>query len=62
MFLSGSNTYQGFTTIDGFVTAKAEPNDIDAVLLLPPDFQVQVERGPFGPDLGQFEEVVPRGR
>jgi hypothetical protein len=32
--------------IDGsFVTAKAEPNDIDAVLLLPPDFQEQVEQG-----------------
>jgi hypothetical protein len=32
--------------IDGsFVTAKDEPNDIDAVLLLPLDFQAQVERG-----------------
>ena len=32
--------------IDGsFITAKAEPNDVDAVLLLPPDFPEQVERG-----------------
>lgn len=32
--------------IDGsFVTAKAEPNDIDAVILLPPDFQEQIEQG-----------------
>jgi hypothetical protein len=32
--------------IDGsFVTAKGEPNDIDAVLLLPHSFQGQVERG-----------------
>ena len=32
--------------IDGsFVTSKEEPNDIDAVVLLPPDFQSQVERG-----------------
>lgn len=32
--------------IDGsFITAKAEPNDIDAVLLLPLDFQDHVERG-----------------
>ncbi len=31
--------------IDGsFITAKGEPNDIDAVLLLPPDFQEQVEQ------------------
>jgi hypothetical protein len=30
--------------VDGsFVTAKDEPNDIDAVILLPPDFQGQVE-------------------
>ncbi len=32
--------------IDGsFVTAKDNPNDIDAVILLPPDFQNQVEQG-----------------
>jgi hypothetical protein len=32
--------------IDGsFVTAKAEPDDIDAVILLPPDFQHQIEQG-----------------
>lgn len=32
--------------IDGsFVTAKAEPHDIDAVILLPPNFQHQVEQG-----------------
>jgi hypothetical protein len=32
--------------IDGsFVTAKAEPHDIDAVILLPPDFQHQIEQG-----------------
>ena len=31
--------------IDGsFVTAKDNPNDIDAVILLPPDFQQQVEQ------------------
>jgi hypothetical protein len=31
--------------IDGsFVTAKDDPNDIDAVILLPPDFQTQVNR------------------
>lgn len=29
--------------IDGsFVTAKAEPNDVDAVILLPPDFEAQI--------------------
>jgi hypothetical protein len=28
-----------------FVTAKADPNDIDAVILLPPNFQHQVEKG-----------------
>jgi hypothetical protein len=33
-------------SIDGsFVTAKEEPNDIDAVVLLPVDFEDQVERG-----------------
>ena len=32
--------------VDGsFVTAKSEPNDVDAVVLLPADFQEQVERG-----------------
>lgn len=32
--------------VDGsFVTAKDEPDDIDAVILLPPDFQQQVDRG-----------------
>jgi hypothetical protein len=32
--------------VDGsFVTAKAQPNDIDAVVLLPGDFQRQVEGG-----------------
>jgi hypothetical protein len=32
--------------IDGsFVTAKDEPNDVDAVVLLPLDFESQVERG-----------------
>jgi hypothetical protein len=32
--------------VDGsFVTAKEEPNDIDAVLLLPRNFQDQVEQG-----------------
>ena len=32
--------------VDGsFVTAKEEPNDIDAVLLLPPDFEQQIEQG-----------------
>src|SRR5438105_4120678 len=32
--------------IDGsFVTAKDKPNDIDAVLLLPPDFLERVEQG-----------------
>ncbi len=32
--------------VDGsFVTAKDEPEDIDTVILLPPDFQQQVDRG-----------------
>ena len=32
--------------VDGsFVTAKVEPADIDAVILLPPDFQHQIELG-----------------
>jgi hypothetical protein len=43
--------------IDGsFVTAKDEPNDIDAVLLLPPDFQEQVERGL--PSALELEEML----
>jgi hypothetical protein len=37
--------------VDGsFVTAKADPHDVDAVILLPPDFQQQVEAG-FEPAL-----------
>ena len=32
--------------IDGsFVTAKSEPGDVDAVVLLPPDFNRQVDTG-----------------
>jgi hypothetical protein len=32
--------------VDGsFVTAKEQPNDIDAVILLPADFQWQIEEG-----------------
>ena len=32
--------------IDGsFVTAKTEPNDVDAVVLLPRDFEDQIRRG-----------------
>jgi hypothetical protein len=32
--------------VDGsFVTAKPQPNDIDAVVLLPPDFEAQIEQG-----------------
>ena len=32
--------------MDGsFVTARAEPNDVDAVVLLPADFQRQIDRG-----------------
>ena len=32
--------------VDGsFVTAKEEPNDIDAVVLLSPDFEQQIEDG-----------------
>lgn len=32
--------------VDGsFVTAKDDPNDVDAVVLLPTDFQEQIERG-----------------
>ena len=43
--------------IDGsFVTAKDEPNDIDAVLLLSPDFQAQVEQG--NPSALELEEMV----
>lgn len=43
--------------IDGsFVTAKENPNDIDAVILLPPDFQEQIERG-IDPAL-ELEEML----
>lgn len=43
--------------IDGsFVTAKDEPDDIDAVLLLPPDFGQQVERGE--PPALELEEML----
>jgi hypothetical protein len=32
--------------VDGsFVTAKPDPNDIDAVVLLPPDFERLIEQG-----------------
>lgn len=32
--------------VDGsFVTAKSEPHDIDSVILLPPNFQSQIEQG-----------------
>jgi hypothetical protein len=32
--------------VDGsYVTAKREPNDVDAVVLLPTDFQQQIDRG-----------------
>jgi hypothetical protein len=32
--------------LDGsFVTAKQNPDDVDAVVLLPPDFDKQIERG-----------------
>jgi len=32
--------------IDGsFVTAKENPNDVDAVILLPPDFEQQIDQG-----------------
>lgn len=35
--------------VDGsFVTAKERPNDIDAVVLLPEDFQARVDRGDSG--------------
>jgi hypothetical protein len=43
--------------VDGsFVTAKGEPKDIDAVLLLPPDFQEQVEQGK--PAALELEEML----
>lgn len=43
--------------IDGsFVTAKNEPHDIDAVLLLPPDFKQQVEGG--DPAALELEEML----
>ncbi len=32
--------------VDGsFITAKTEPHDIDSVILLPPNFQYQIEQG-----------------
>src|SRR5437764_15397455 len=32
--------------VDGsFITAKQEPNDVDAVVLLPLDFELQIEQG-----------------
>jgi hypothetical protein len=43
--------------IDGsFITAKKEPNDIDAVILIPADFQKQVERG-FEPAM-ELEQML----
>jgi len=43
--------------IDGsFVTAKEEPDDIDAVILLPPDFQRLIEQG-MSPAL-ELEEML----
>jgi hypothetical protein len=43
--------------VDGsFVTAKAEPNDIDAVLLLPTDFQQLIEQG--DPPAMELEEML----
>jgi hypothetical protein len=43
--------------LDGsFVTAKAEPEDVDAVLLLPADFQGQLDRG--GPSALELEAML----
>lgn len=43
--------------VDGsFVTAKSEPNDIDAAVLLSTDFEAQIERG-FEPAL-ELEEML----
>ncbi len=46
--------------VDGsFVTAKVEPNDIDAVLLLPNNLQQQIDRG-FEPAVELEEMLVTR--
>jgi hypothetical protein len=46
--------------VDGsFVTAKAEPNDIDSVILLPTDFQDLVQSG-FDPALTLEEMLLTR--
>ena len=43
--------------IDGsFVTAKEEPNDLDAVILLPNDFEPQIEQGM--PPALELEEML----
>ena len=43
--------------VDGsFITAKTEPNDVDATVFLPNDFQAQVERG-LDPAL-ELEEML----
>jgi hypothetical protein len=43
--------------IDGsFVTAKAAPGDIDAVVLLPPDFEQQIDAG--SPAALELEEML----
>ena len=43
--------------VDGsFVTAKHEPNDIDAVVLLSTDFEAQIEKS-FEPAL-ELEEIL----
>ena len=43
--------------IDGsFITAKADPDDVDAVILLPRDFQIQVARG--GEDALELEQML----
>jgi hypothetical protein len=42
--------------VDGsFVTAKDAPNDVDAVLQIPPDFQKQIEEG--SPAALELEEM-----
>ena len=43
--------------VDGsFVTAKLTPNDIDAVILLPPNFEQQIEDG--NPSALELEEML----
>ena len=43
--------------IDGsFVTAKAEPHDIDVVILLPPNFEEQIDEG--SPSALELEEML----